>query len=69
MKTIELQANGYTFEAHIDENHHMGEFALTMPITLLVSMIQNSLETLNVTPENIDEMNSGSTWFNVEVVA
>ena len=68
-KNIELNANGYNFLISIDDENYFGEIACSMPLDMLKASITRSLESLNVNPDNVAEMNKGASWFYAQIVS
>lgn len=69
MKHIEFEANGYTFDASIDPDSPMGEMALNLSLSDLIKSFQNSAISLNLNPDNIEEMNAGGTQIRFAIVS
>ena len=61
MKHIEIEANGYTFDVAIDETTPLGEYALTVPLDKLIDALIASAVSVDLCPENLEEMNAGGT--------
>jgi hypothetical protein len=66
IKTFEVEAKGMTFAFDIESESPLGQFALNSPLPALLAALKASAE--DVTYENIDEMNAGSTQVWVRIL-